>query len=257
MERAKPIERMPFIEMTTPMNWSRRLWLQTTGAVGKIAISVGVAAGAGVVGGNMGQDYYRATTGYDHVANAQKLEATRLKLEEIRIAKANIIKADDTIKSVPETEDEKSNYDKIKEVINKAGEISKKAIENLKQNIFDGEAYQRVLYDLYSTKNMIDKTAFALPFAFMFLFVYMYTRRLLDTIVEDPVEKARHLDTINTLNQISYNVNLLMYNSGLMQDGTIDPAVHEAAAKDTIQRLIQAMPELANMIAEVRRRNLE
>ncbi len=240
---------MPYIEPIKPMSHSRRLWLKASGAVGKITVATAIAAGSGAGAGYMGQDYYRTKTGYDVTANANNLESARLKLEKIKAAKNSLIKADETIKDMTRVQEDKSTLDKIKDTITNVGEISRRAIEDLKQNIFDGELFQKMLYDLYSTKNMIDKTAFALPFAFMFMFVYMGTRRLLDTIVEDPIEKARYLDTIDKLNELSHNVNLLMYNTGLMQDGTIDTAVREAAANDTIQRLIQTMPELAQAIA--------
>ena len=252
------------------MSIGRRWWLTASGALGRVVLSTAVAAGAGTGAGYIGQDKYRNMTGYDAIANEAKLKEVELKLKaaQDKIKTSTLIKPKQ-IETGPGLA--KKAWEKLVEAaerikkgevadvaaevgaatvdgINRAGELSKQAISDLKQNIFDSELLQSMLYELYSTKRSIDIAAFALPFAFMFLFVYMGTRRLLDSIVEDPVQRARYMDAVNMMNEIAGRVNDMQKAMGLMQDGSIDPAIRDQAAADVVRLLSMTMPDFAQII---------
>ncbi len=150
-------------------------------------ISYSVGAAVGVVGGQMAQNTYRDTTGYDPVKHEQL--NTELKKE---------VGTFEDFKKQKQAEREKGIgdwYRILKEKIEKNG-------MNPMEYIKDSKTYKEILLNFYKMQEVGDKVSFYGPALLIFIMLGGYINRKLTSWNGDPVRKEEMRQIAEKINEL-------------------------------------------------------
>jgi hypothetical protein len=187
---------MENIKEVNPLTKREKMLLKLKNFLRLKTISYSIGAAVGVVGGQVAQNTYRDTTGYDPVKHGQ-LE------KELRKDVGNF----EDFKKEKQEEREKGLgdwYKILKEKIEKNG-------MNPMEYIKDSKTYKEILLNFYKMQEVGDKVSFYAPALLIFIMLGGYINRKLTTLSGDPVRKEE-------LRQITEKINELVGEANRMRE---------------------------------------